>query len=178
MIDGGGNNLGHLYLKLIKLSVKEQFNINQLLDNITISRAFTPYQLTNAIVKELPALIEKLNCKLQIIVLDIFDTLVTPPTSRTKPKSTRDAPYIEEDKVKCLDEISQSIISISKHHLSILAFTGFKKAFNENIFSGFNHTLEIVNGHSNKNNKNESVLYMKTTSAEKSLMLDNVLESV
>ena len=177
LIDGGGNNLGHLYLKLIKLSVKEQFNINQLLDNIIISRAFTPYQLTNAIVNELPALIKKLNCKLQIIVLDIFDTLVTPSTSKIKSKTLKDVSDMEEDKVKSLDEILQSIISISKHYLSILAFTGFKKAFNKNIFSGFNHTLEIVSDYSNKNNKNEPVLYMKTTSTERSLTLDNVLES-
>jgi hypothetical protein len=178
LIDGGGNNLGYLYLKLIKLSVKEQFNINQLLDNIIISRAFTPYQLTNAIVNELPVLSKKLNCKLQIIVLDIFDTLVTPSTSNIESKSTRDASGIEEDKVKCLDKILQNIISISKHYLSILAFTGFKKTFNKNIFSGFDHILEIVNGYGNKNNKNEPVLHMKTTSTEKSLMLDNVLESV
>ena len=163
---------------MIKLSVKEQFNINQLLDNIIISRAFTSYQLTNAIVNELPALIKKQNCKLQIIVLDIFDTLVTPSTSKIKSKTLKDVSDMEEDKVKSLDEILQSIISISKHYLSILAFTGFKKTFNKNIFSGFNHTLEIVSGHNNKNNKKEPVLYMKTTSTQKSLMLDNVLESV
>jgi hypothetical protein len=178
LIDGGGNNLGYLYLKLIKLSVKEQFNINQLLDNIITSRAFTSHQLTDAIVNELPVLIKKLNCELQIIVLDIFDTLVTPSTSKIKSKSTRDASGIEEDKLKCLDKILQNIISISKHHLSILAFTGFKKTFNKNIFSGFSYTLEIVSDYSNKNNKNEPVLHMKTTSTEKSLMLDNVLESV
>ena len=89
LIDGGGNNLGHLYLKLIKLSVKEQFNINQLLDNIIISRAFTPYQLTNAIVNELPALIKKLNCKLQIIVLDIFDTLTLNQQDKIKVNKRR-----------------------------------------------------------------------------------------
>ena len=178
LIDGGGNNLGYLYLKLVKLSVKEQFSINQLLDNIIISRAFTSYQLTNAIVNELPALIKKLNCGLQIIVLDIFDTLVTPSTSKVKSKSIRDISDIEEDKTKCLDEILQNIISISKHYLSILAFTGFKKTFNKSIFSGFNHILEIVSGYSNKNNKNEPVLHMKTASAEKLLRLDNVLESV
>ena len=38
--------------------------------------------------------------------------------------------------------------------------------------------LEIVSIYSNKNKKNEPVLHMKTASTEKSLILDDVLESV
>ena len=72
LIDGGGNNLGYIYLDLTKLSIKEhkqnqQFTMNTILDNIIISRAFTFYQLANIIIKELPILIQKLNCKIQII---------------------------------------------------------------------------------------------------------------
>jgi len=178
LIDGGGNNIGYLYPRLTKLSVKEQFNINQLLDNIIISRAFTFHQLTNVIINELPILIKKLNGKLQIIVLDIFDTLVTPSTRKTKPKSIKNVSGIEEDKIKCLDEILQNIISLSKHHFSILVSTDFKKTFSKNIFSGFDHVLEIVSTYSNKNKKNEPVLHMKTTYTEKSLTLDSILESV
>ena len=179
LIDGGsGNNLGYLYLKLIKLSVKEQYNINQLLDNIIISRAFTFYQLTNVIANELPILIKKLSGKLQIIVLDIFDTLVTPSTSKIKSQSIENASDIEDDKIKRLDETLQNIIRLSRHYLSTLAFTGFKKTFNKDIFSGFDHILEIVSMYSNKNNTNEPVLHMKTSSTEKSLTLGNVLESV
>ena len=58
------------------------------------------------------------------------------------------------------------------------AFTGFKKTFYKDIFSGFDHILEIVSMYSNKNNTNEPVLHMKTSSTEKSLTLGNVLESV
>jgi hypothetical protein len=179
VIDGGsGNNLGYLYLKLMKLSVKEQSNINQLLDNIIISRAFTFYQLTDVIANELPMLIKKLSGKLQIIVLDIFDRLVTPSTSKIKSKPIENASDIEDDKIKRLDKTLQNIISLSKHHLSVLAFTGFKKTFNKTIFSGFDHILEIVSMYSNKNNKNEPVLHMKTSSTGKSLMLGNIFESV
>jgi hypothetical protein len=178
LIDGGGNNLGYLYVKLTKLSVKEQFNINQLLDNMMISRAFTFYQLTNVIINELPILIRKLNGKLQIIVLDMLNTLVNPSTSKTKSKSIKNVSDIEEDKIKCLEEILQNIISLSKYYFSILVFTDFKKTFNKNIFSGFDHMLEIVSIYSNKNKKNEPVLQMKTASTEKSLILDDVLESV
>ncbi|MDQ6723341.1 MAG: hypothetical protein M3Z01_03640 [Thermoproteota archaeon] len=182
LIDGGRNNLGYLYLDLIKLSSKEhqqQFNVNQLLDNIIISRAFTFYQLANIIIKELPKLIQKLNCKIQIIVLDVFDALFSLTSNKVKSKSIINVMDIEEeDKIKLLDEILQNIINFSKYHFSILAFTDFKKTFNKNIFSHFNQILEINSIYNNKSNKNESILHMKTMSTEKSLMLDSILEIV
>ena len=183
LIDGGGNNLGYIYLDLIKLSFKEhqqkQFNINHLLDNIIISRAFTFYQLANIVINELPILIQKLNCKIQIIVLDIFNTLFSLSINKVKSKLIKNVMDIEEeDKIKLLDEILQNIINFSKYYFSILAFTDFKKIFNKNIFSHFNQILEIDSIYNNKSNKNESILHMKTTSTEKSLMLDSILEIV
>ncbi|MBA3749328.1 MAG: hypothetical protein H0X03_00235 [Nitrosopumilus sp.] len=180
LIDGGGNNLGYLYLELVKSSVKEQFDINQLLDNIIISRAFTFYQLANIIIKELPTLIKKLNCKIQIIVLDIFNTLFSSVSSpnRIKSKLKQNAVNVQEDKIKILDEILKNIINLSKHYFAIFVFTDFKKTFNKNIFSHFNQILEIVNTYNNKNNKKESIIHMKTTSTEKSLMLDSILKIV
>jgi hypothetical protein len=181
LIDGGGNNLGYLYLDLVKSSVKEQFDINQLLDNIIISRAFTFYQLANIVIKELPTLIKKLNCKIQIIVLDIFDTLFSSSSSSpsgNKSKLKKNAVDDQEDKIKILDEILKNIINLSNHYFSILAFTDLRKTFNKNIFSHFNQILEIDNIYNNKNNKKELVIHMKTTSAEKSVMLDSILKIV
>ena len=82
------------------------------------------------------------------------------------------------DKIKLLDEILQNIVNYSKYYFSILAFTDFKKIFNKNIFSHFNQILEIVSIYNNHSNKNESILRMKTTSNEKSLMFDSILENV
>jgi hypothetical protein len=179
LIDGGGNNLGHIYLDLIKLSDKEhQFDINLLLDNIIISRAFTLYQLANIVINKLPTLIPKLNCKTQIIVLDIFNTLFSSASTDTvNSESIKNAIDIEEDKIKVLNEILQNITNFSKYYFSILAFTDFRKIFNKNIFSHFNQILEIVSSiYNNKNNKNQSILHMRRISDEKSLMLNSTIE--
>lgn len=180
LIDGGGNNLGYIYLHLIKLSVKEQqqCDINRLLKNIIISRAFTLHQLANTIINELPALIQKLNCKIQIIVLDIFNTLFSVSNDRIKLESIENAIDIGEDKIKLLDEILQNITNLSKYYFSILAFTDSRKIFNKNIFSHFNQILEIVSTHDNKSNKNQSILYMRRISYEKSLIFDNTIKIV
>ena len=180
LIDGGGNNLGYIYLQLIKLSVKEQqqFDINRLLKNIIISRAFTLYQLANTVINELPALIQKLNCKIQIIVLDIFNTLFSVSNDKIKLESIKNAIGIGEDKIKLLEEILQNITNFSNYYFSILAFTDSSKIFNKNIFSHFNQTLEIVSTHNNKSNKNQSILYMRRMSCEKSLMFNNTIEIV
>jgi len=178
LIDGGGNNLGCLYIDLIKLSVKEQFNTNQLLNNIILSRAFTFYQLANVIINELPILIQKLNCKIQIIVLDILDTLFSSSTNKVKSKLIKNASDIKEDKIKLLDEILQNMISFSRYCFSILAFTDFRNILNKSIFSRFNQILEIVSIDNNQKNDNKTMLHMKTTHTKKSLISDSILEIV
>jgi hypothetical protein len=182
LIDGGGNNLGHIYLDLIKQSVKEQqqqqqIDINPLLGNIIISRAFTLYQLANIVIYKLPTLISKLNCKTQIIVLDIFNTLFSSASTDdiVNSGSKKSAIDNKEDKIKLLEEILQNIANFSKYHFSILAFTDFRKIFNKNIFSHFNQILEIVNNYNNKNNKNQLIFHMRRISDEKSLMLNSTI---
>lgn len=120
LIDGDGNNLGYIYLDLIKLSVKvqqqqqqqQQFIINQLFDNIIISRAFTFYQLANIVINELHILIQKLDCKIQIIVLDMFNTLFSPSINKVNSKLIKNVLDVEEggDKIKLLDEMLQNIL--------------------------------------------------------------------
>ncbi len=177
LIDAGGNNLGYLHINLTKMSVKEKFNMNKLLNNIILSRAFTLYQLANILINELPILIQNLNCKTQIIVLDIFDTLLPPLANKVKSKSTKDASDVKEGKTKLLNEVLQCMINFSKDHFSVLAFTNFRKIFSKNILSHFNQILEIVRIHDNKKNKNETILHLKTIHAKKSLALDSILEN-
>jgi hypothetical protein len=65
-----GNNLASIYLRLTSKALKEEFNIHKVLDNIIITRAFTFYQLANIIINEIPKLIDKLTCNIQVIVVD------------------------------------------------------------------------------------------------------------
>jgi hypothetical protein len=176
LIDAGGNNLGYLYINLTKMSVKEKFNTNKILNNIMLSRAFTLYQLANVLINELPTLIQKINCKVQIIVLDMFDTLLSPLANKAKSKSTKNVPDVKEGKTKLLNEMLQNMINFSKDHFSVIAFTNLRKVFSKSIFSHFNQILEIDSIHDNKKNKNETVIHMKTIHARKSLSLECISE--
>ena len=177
LIDAGGNNLGYLYINLTKMAVKEKFNTNNILNNIILSRAFTLYQLANVLINELPTLIQKINCKMQIIVLDMFDTLLSPLANKVKPKLTKNAPDVKEGKTKLLNEMLQNMINFSKDHFSVIAFTNLRKVFSKSIFSHFNQILEIDSIHDNKKNKNETVIHMKTIHGKKSLALDCISEN-
>jgi hypothetical protein len=72
----------------------------------------------------------------------------------------------------------QNISNLSKNYFPVLAFTDFNKTFNKSIFSHFNQILEIDSIYSNKSNKNESILHIKTTFTEKSLMFDIISELI
>ena len=65
-----GNKLD-LY-KCIYYARQYGIDICKFIDNITISRSFTPYQLTNTIVCEVPKIIEKINSKV-LIINDFFE---------------------------------------------------------------------------------------------------------
>lgn len=80
------NNLGYLDLNLVKKSSKYGFDIHKVLDNIIITRAFIFYQLANIIIHELPKLIDQqiIVCKIQIIVMDLLDTLLQSSLSSSK----------------------------------------------------------------------------------------------
>ncbi len=176
LIDAGGNNLGYLYTNLTKMAVKEKFNTNKVLNNIILSRTFTLHQLANVLINELPTLIQKINCKMQIIVLDMFDTLLSPLANKVKSKLTKNVPDVKEGKTKLLNEMLQNMINFSKDHFSVIAFTNLK-VFSKSIFSHFNQILEIDSIHDNKKNKNETVIHMKTIHAKKSLALDCISEN-
>ncbi len=176
LVDAGGNNLGYLYINLTKMLVKEKYSTNKILNNIMLSRAFTPYQLANVLINEVPTLIQNLNCKMQIIVLDIFDTLLSPLANKVKSRLTENASDVRGGKTKLLNEMLQNLIDFSKDHFSVLAFTNLRKVSSKSIFSHFSQVLEIDSTHDNKKNKNKTVLHMKTIHAKKSLALDCTLE--
>ena len=56
------------FLQLIKLN-------HQVLDNIIVVKAFTFYQLANIIINEIPKFMDKMDCQIQILAIDVLDTL-------------------------------------------------------------------------------------------------------
>lgn len=141
---GNGNNLGYLYLDLIKKSVKNEFDVDNILEQIIIVRAFTFYQLVNIIINEIPKLLYQLNnCKIQIIVLDLFDTLLSSssssPTSRIKGNGKNDFKHNE----KLVSEIIDTLINLSKKYFVILYYDDSNNQMDKSFISKFDNSIQI-----------------------------------
>ncbi len=150
LIDAGnGNNLGYIYLNLVNKSLKDGFDIDKTLDKIIISRAFTFYQLANIIINEIPKLMFRLDGKIQVIILDLFDTL--PPSSyiHYNKIKTVDKKYHLNPKsdfnynIKLLDEMIDLLIDISNKYFVILSYNESSKSVKRSIVAKFSNVLEI-----------------------------------
>lgn len=149
LIDAGnGNNLGKLYLNLTKLAIEKEIDVNNLLDNIMIVRAFTFYQLANILINELPRFINRLDNKIQIIVLDLFDTLVS-SSSMISTKGFEDGDYFRsrkevEDNIRIVNELIDVLISLSEKYFVILTYNDSKNiTYNSSIMSKFDNVIKI-----------------------------------
>ncbi len=148
LIDAGnGNNLGYIYLDLTKLAIQKEIDINSLLDSIMIVRAFTFYQLSNILINELPTLLTQTRNKLQIIVLDLFDTLVS--NSRIKTKGFENNGYSRsrddlKDNIGIVNELIDVLISLSEKNFMILAYKeGENITCANSIVSKFDNAIKI-----------------------------------
>lgn len=129
LIDAGnGNNLGSVYLNLTKLATEKETDIDILLDNITIVRAFTFYQLANIVVNELPKFIDRLDNKIQIILLDLFGTLISSTKLTTKEFKDNGCCYHSrsnneiEDNIDIVNELVNTLINLSGKYFVILTY--------------------------------------------------------
>lgn len=177
LIDAGsGNNLQFLYLNLVNRSFSLSnstmlVNIDNILDNIIVARAFTFYQLANIIIKEIPKIIQKLDNRLQIIVLDLLDTLSLSSSLSSSSFSYFHKKNGEEtggliynnsfqNNLKLLEEVIDGLIQISKGYFVIVSINDKNKLFDNNnnsnnsnnVFSKFQNAIEI-NISNNKSTK-------------------------
>ena len=141
LIDAGnGNNLGYTHQNLIHQSIKTGFKINKVLDNIIVVRAFTFYQLANIIINEIPKLINKIDCQIQIIVIDLLDTLFK--TNR-KNKSKYNLKKHFDENANLLNEVLDNLIHISDKHFVIVSYKDIKNITKRSVISKFKNIVEI-----------------------------------
>jgi len=149
LIDAGnGNNLGSIYLNLTKLTIEKVIDINILLDSIMIVRAFTFYQLANIIINELPKFIDQLGNKIQIILLDLFDTLVSSSSSmkKTKDNSNSRSSNEIEDNISIVNELIDMLISLSEKYFVILTYNEVENMIcnsSRSLASKFDNAIKI-----------------------------------
>lgn len=141
LIDAGnGNNLGYIHQNLINQSIKKAFKISKVLDNIIVVRAFTFYQLANIIINEIPKLINKIDYQIEIIVIDLLDTLFkTNRKNNNKYNLKRDF----DENANLLNETLDNLIHISDKHFVIVSYNDIKNVTERSIISKFKNIVEI-----------------------------------
>ena len=143
LIDAGsGNNLASIYLYLTNKALKEEFNIHRVLDNIIIARAFTFYQLANTIINEIPKLIDSLRCKVQIIVIDLLETLFSSSLISNNKRTRKDTKNYDQNS-KLLIEIIDNLIHISGEHFVIVTYNDIDNLIKSTITSKFKNVVEM-----------------------------------
>jgi hypothetical protein len=152
LIDAGsGNNLASIYLHLVNKALKEEFNIHRVLDNIIIARAFTFYQLANTIINEIPKLIDSLRCKVQIIVVDLFETLFSSSAFSNNKYDKNSKDFYEN--INLINEIVDNLIHLSDKHFVIVSYNDANNLIKRTISSKFKNVVEmdkIENHHESK----------------------------
>lgn len=163
LIDAGsGNNLGCLYLNLVNQAIKKEIDINNILDRIIITRAFTFHQLANILIYELPKVVKEIGNKLQIIILDLLDTLVS-STVKSKIKTFENKRYSAtsrnaiQENTKIVNEMIDVLISLSVKYFVILTYDDCENIKGSSIAIKFNNAINIKHSTEKNKNKNEQI---------------------
>ena len=163
LIDAGsGNNLGCFYLNLVNQAIKKETDINSILDRIIIARAFTFSQLANMLIYELPKMVKEIGNKLQIIILDLFDTLVSSNVKSRMKKfenngySATSGNAIQEN-ISIVNEMIDVLISLSVKYFVILTCDDCENIKDNSIAFKFNNAINIKHSTDKNRNKNEQI---------------------
>ncbi len=162
LIDAGsGNNLGCFYINLVNQAIKKETDINSILDGIIIARAFTFSQLANMLIYELPKLVKEIGNKLQIIVLDLFDTLVS-LNVKSRMKKFENNGYSEtsrnaiQENISIVNEMINVLIGLSVKYFVILTCDDCENIKDNSIAFKFNNAINIKHSIDKNKNKNKN----------------------
>jgi hypothetical protein len=163
LIDAGsGNNLGCFYLNLVNQAIKKETDINSILDRIIIARAFTFSQLANMLIYELPKLVKEIGNKLQIIILDLFDTLVSSNVKSIIKKFENNS-YLAtsgnaiQENISIINEMIDVLISLSVKYFVILTCDDCENIKDNSIAFKFNNAINIKRSTDKSKNKNKQI---------------------
>jgi hypothetical protein len=180
LIDAGsGNNLGCFYLNLVNQAIKKEADINSILDRIIIARAFTFSQLANILIYELPKMVKEIGNKLQIIILDLFDTLVSSNVKSRMKKfenngySTTSRNAIQEN-ISIVNEMIDVLISLSVKYFVILTCDDCENIKDNSIAFKFNNTINIKHSTGKNKNKNEQIFKIEQITCQNNNSINSV----
>jgi len=180
LIDAGsGNNLGCFYINLVNQAIKKEIDINSILDGIIISRAFTFSQLANMLIYELPKMVREIGNKLQIIILDLFDTLISSNVkSRMKKfenngysETSRDAIQVN---IRTVHEMIDVLIGLSVKYFVILTCDDCENIKDNSIAFKFNNAINIKYSTDKNKNKNEQIFKIEQITRRNNSSINSV----
>jgi hypothetical protein len=180
LIDAGsGNNLGCFYINLVNQAIKKETDINSILDGIIIARAFTFLQLANILIYELPKLVKEMGNKLQIIVLDLFDTLVSSDAKNRMKKFTNNG-YSKtsrntiEENIRIINEMIDVLISLSVKYFVILTCYDYENIKEYSITFKFNNAISIKHYTDKNKNTNEQIFKIEQIKCQDDSSINSV----
>jgi len=180
LIDAGsGNNLGCFYLNLVNQAIKKETDINSILDRIFIARAFTFSQLTNMLIYELPKMIKAIGNKLQIIILDLFDTLVSSNVKNRMKKfennnySTAISRNAIQENISIVNEIIDVLICLSVKYFVILTYDDCENIKDNSIAFKFNNAINIKHYTDKNKNKNKQIFKIEHITCQNKSFLNS-----
>jgi len=101
--------------------------------------AFTFYKLANIIIDEIPKLLDKINYKIQILVIDLLDTLFKTNRKISKIDLKKDF----DENAKILDDIIDNLSHISDKYFMIVSYNDIKNIAFRSILSKFKNVVQI-----------------------------------
>ncbi|HET6590549.1 MAG TPA: hypothetical protein VFG45_10340 [Candidatus Nitrosocosmicus sp.] len=149
LIDAGnGNNLGYVYLDLVKTWSNEEIDIKEFLKQVVVLRAFTFYQMLNIVINEIPKFIYQCDsdCKIQIIILDLLNTLIESSSQSIVPKNDNSSFRTERDfqnNEKLVNEVIDVLINLSDNYFVILTCDNRTNIIDSSIFYKFSNYVEV-----------------------------------
>ena len=180
LIDAGsGNNLGHLYLNLVNQAIKKAIDVNSILDRIIIARAFTFSQLANMLIYELPRMAIEMGNKVQIIILDLLDTLVS-SNVKTRMKKFENNGYSAtsgnaiQENISIVNEMIDVLIGLSVKYFVILTCDDCENIKDNFIAFKFNNAIKIKHSTDKNGNKNDRIFNIEQITCRNNRSISSV----
>lgn len=180
LIDAGsGNNLGCFYINLVNQAIKKEIDINSILDGIIIARAFTFSQLANILIYELPKMVKEIGNKLQIIILDLFDTLVS-SNVKNRMKKFENNGYSKasrntiQENINIVIEMIDVLIGLSVKYFVILTCDDCENIKDNYIVFKFNNAINIKYSADKNKNKNEQIFKIEQITCRNNSSINTV----
>ena len=131
-----GNSLD--FYQYVNFARQYYLDINEILQRIIVSRAFTVYQLADLIINDLPKVIKQFDTRL-IVVSDLLHLFIHDPNLDRK-----EAIYLIKEIVSAIRKISMSSSPSPRQILGVISWNHHKSSYDDILLSKLDKHIEIT----------------------------------